>query len=92
TWIHDALTIACALDSSIADFDECYADVICDSSLARGMSWRCFREPKMSMGVDLSTKNCVKILKNVDNARLLKLIKERLLKGVCYENYESITT
>ncbi len=56
------------------------------------MSWRCFREPKMSMGVDLSTKNCIKILKNVDNARLLKLIKERLLKGVCYENYESITT
>lgn len=56
------------------------------------MSWRCFRESKMSMGVDLSTKNCVKILKNVDNARLLKLIKERLLQGVCYGNYESITT
>ncbi|MCW1682987.1 hypothetical protein OLS71_10905, partial [Campylobacter jejuni] len=25
-----------------------------------------------------------------DNAKLLKLIKERFLKGVCYENYESI--
>lgn len=46
----------------------------------------------MSMGVDLSTKNCVKILKNVNNAKLLELIKMRLLKGVCYENYESITT
>lgn len=92
TWIHDALTIAYMLDSTLAKFDEYYADVICDSSLSRGASWRLAKEVKMSLGIDLNEKNLIRILRDVDNDKLLKLIKTKILNGICYENYKNITT
>lgn len=92
TWIHDALSVAYMLDESIAEFDEYFVDVVCDSSLVRGLAYRVEKEPKLSLGLNLKEKRSVKVLKNINNPKLLELIKTRLLKGICYKNYKNITT
>ncbi|EAI7261698.1 nucleoside hydrolase [Campylobacter lari] len=91
TWIHDALTIAYMLDPNLANFDEYLVDVVCDSTFARGSTIRCFKDAKMPMK-NHELKNTIKVLKDIDNVKLLNLLKSRLLNGICYENYKSITT
>lgn len=90
TWIHDALTIAYMIDPSLSSFEEYFVDVICDSSLARGNSIRCLKDAKMNL-VNSHKKTTIKVLNNVNNDKLLKLIKTRLSNGICYENYKNIT-
>lgn len=77
TWIHDALIIAYLLDSSICKSDEYYVDIeTCGE--ARGKSLRYDKNLNMNIGIDLSKLSLVKVLKDIDNEKLLKLIKATL--------------
>ncbi|ULO02296.1 nucleoside hydrolase [Campylobacter sp. RM5004] len=77
TWIHDALVIAYLLDSSICKSDEYYVDVeTCGE--ARGKSTRYDKVLNMNIGIDTSKLSLVKVLRDIDNEKLLRLIKATL--------------
>ena len=82
TWIHDAITVAYLLDSSICKSDEYYVDIATSGDF-RGSCKRYDKELNMNIGIDLSRLNLVKILRDIDNAKLLELIKSTLKEYKC---------
>lgn len=74
-WIYDALVVAWLLDNSIATTSSLFVDVVLEGKLARGTTWGYDPDNlRLDVGIPLPQGRPVKILKLVDNQKLLDVI------------------
>jgi inosine-uridine nucleoside N-ribohydrolase len=74
-WIHDVLTVAWLLDSSLATTTEDFLDVSLEG-LTRGMTCRYGRNTlRLDVGIPEPKGVMIEILQSVDNQKLLSLIE-----------------
>ena len=74
-WIHDALVVAWLLDNSVATTSSLFVDVVLEGKLARGTTWGCDPDNlRLDVGIPRPEGRPVKMLKDVDNKKLLDII------------------
>ncbi|GAK28452.1 nucleoside hydrolase [Serratia liquefaciens] len=81
-WIHDALVIAWLLEPQLVTTEEYYVDVALEGAMTRGSSrrWR----PgglRLTVGMPEPEGKPLRVMQQVDNARLLALIGSTLARG-----------
>ncbi|MNT16714.1 ribonucleoside hydrolase 1 [compost metagenome] len=81
-WIHDALVIAWLLEPQLVTTEEYYVDVALEGAMTRGSSrrWR----PgglRLTVGMPEPEGKPLRVMQQVDNARLLALIGTTLARG-----------
>ncbi|MGO2568217.1 MAG: nucleoside hydrolase [Serratia proteamaculans] len=80
-WIHDALVIAWLLEPQLVTTEEYFVDVALEGAMTRGSSRRWRPESlRLTVGMPEPEGQPVRIMQQVDNARLLALIGETLAR------------
>jgi pyrimidine-specific ribonucleoside hydrolase len=81
-WIHDALVIAWLLEPQLVTTEEYFVDVALEGAMTRGSSRRW--QPgslRLTVGMPEPQGKPVRVMQQVDNARLLALIGATLARG-----------
>ncbi|CAI1006794.1 nucleoside hydrolase [Serratia quinivorans] len=80
-WIHDALVIAWLLEPQLVTTEEYFVDVALEGAMTRGSSRRWRPESlRLTVGMPEAEGRPVRIMQQVDSARLLALIGETLAR------------
>ncbi|WP_346826382.1 nucleoside hydrolase [Serratia inhibens] len=81
-WIHDALVIAWLLEPQLVTSAEYYVDVALEGAMTRGSSRRWRPDGlRLTVGMPEPQGKPIRVMEQVDNARLLALIGETLARA-----------
>ncbi|MGV3345980.1 nucleoside hydrolase [Enterobacteriaceae bacterium LUAb1] len=77
-WIHDALVISWLIHPQVASVDSWQVGIELNTGATRGKAWRYHSPLRLDIGIDTTANQTIQLLQTVDNALLLKIIKQTL--------------